>query len=47
MCKLQSYVLAVVTNLEDEKLNIEAIKRAKGILREMVFVVVGTAVTRR
>jgi uncharacterized protein with von Willebrand factor type A (vWA) domain len=43
MRKLRGYVLAVVTDLEDEKLNMEVIKRAKGIFREIVFIVVGTA----
>jgi hypothetical protein len=35
--------LAVVTDLEDEKLNMEVIKEAKSIFREVVFVIVGTA----
>jgi uncharacterized protein with von Willebrand factor type A (vWA) domain len=43
MRKLRGYTLAVVTDLEDEKLNMEVIKRAKGIFREVVFIVVGTA----
>jgi uncharacterized protein with von Willebrand factor type A (vWA) domain len=43
MRKLRGYVLAVVTDLEDEKLNMEVIKRAKSIFREIVFIVVDTA----
>jgi uncharacterized protein with von Willebrand factor type A (vWA) domain len=43
MRKLRGYTLAVVTDLEDEKLNMEVIKRAKSIFREIVFIVVGTA----
>ncbi len=43
MRKLRGYTLAVVTDLEDEKLSMEVIERAKGIFREIVFIVVGTA----
>jgi uncharacterized protein with von Willebrand factor type A (vWA) domain len=43
MRKLRGYTLAVVTDLEDEKLNMEVIKRAKDIFREIVFIVVGAA----
>jgi uncharacterized protein with von Willebrand factor type A (vWA) domain len=43
MRKLRGYTLAVVTDLEDEKLSMEVIKWAKGIFREIVFIVVGTA----
>jgi uncharacterized protein with von Willebrand factor type A (vWA) domain len=43
MRKLRGYTLAVVTDLEDEKLNMEVIKRSKDIFREIVFIVVGTA----
>jgi uncharacterized protein with von Willebrand factor type A (vWA) domain len=47
--KLRGYTLAVVTDLEDEKLSMEVIKRAKGIFREVVFIISGhgKAATRR
>jgi uncharacterized protein with von Willebrand factor type A (vWA) domain len=37
MRKLRGYTLAVVTDLEDEKLNMEVIKRAKYFQRDRIY----------
>mgnify|MGYP000485009985 CR=1 FL=1 len=41
--RLHDYTLTVVTDLEDERLNIEIIKEARRLFREVMFVVVGSA----
>jgi len=40
---LRNYALTVVTDMEDEKLDIKVVKEARRLFREVVFIIVGSA----